>query len=163
MRHRVSKYHLNRDTNHRKALIKNLVRQLVETGSVTTTRAKAKLLKQMADKTVAKAKTDSVATRRLLQQFFGRRDVVNTLVDRVAPAHPKRSSGFTTISEVGIRRGDNTKLFKVAFVNSYDTATKLKAPKASKPASKSKSKAAKATKTTKKTTAKKTETKKKTK
>ncbi|MCB9813034.1 MAG: 50S ribosomal protein L17 [Pseudomonadales bacterium] len=116
MRHRIKAKHFNRDSNARKALFKNLVRSLVEHGFIVTTESKAKEIKRISDKIISKAKVDSVATRRLLHRFFGRRDVVNTLVDRIAPEFSDRNSGFTSIEDVGLRRGDNTKLSKLSLV-----------------------------------------------
>jgi large subunit ribosomal protein L17 len=128
MRHRVKKIKLNRDTKHRQSLFKNLVRSLVEMGAITTTEPKAKETKRLADQLIGKAKEDSVATRRHLHEFFGKRDVVNTLVDRVAPLFPDRVSGFTTISRVGKRRGDNTMLFRLALITQPEGVGSLKNP-----------------------------------
>ncbi len=114
MRHRSNVKHFNRDSKSRKALFKGLVRSLVEHGSIVTTESKAKEIKRISDKIIATAKVDSVATRRLLHRFFGRKDVVNTLVDRIAPEFSDKNSGFTSITEVGLRRGDNTKLSKLS-------------------------------------------------
>jgi large subunit ribosomal protein L17 len=116
MRHRRHVKRLNRDTNHRKMLFRNLVRSLVESGEIVTTEVKAKETQRIADKLIGKAKTDSLATRRTLHQFFGRRDVVNTLVDTVAPVFATRVSGFTRITTVGTRRGDNTKVVTLSLV-----------------------------------------------
>jgi len=129
MRHRVKIKHFNRDSKARKALFKNLVRSLVEHGHIVTTEAKAKEIKRIADKIIAKAKVDSVATRRLLHRFFGRRDVVNSLVDRIAPEFKDRKSGFTTIEKVGLRRGDNTKLSKLSLAKMPSRMGTLKAEK----------------------------------
>lgn len=117
MRHRVKVNKFNRDTKHRESLFKNLVRALVEHGSITTTEQKAKEVKRLADRLISTAKTDSVHTRRQLHEYFGKRDVVNTLVDKIAPLFPDRTSGFTTLVAAGIRRGDNTRLFSVSLVN----------------------------------------------
>ena len=116
MRHRRKVVRLNRDTNHRKMLLRNLVRSLVEMGEITTTEAKAKETKRLADKLIGKALVDSIANRRLLHTFFGKRDVVNTLVDRIAPLFKNRVSGFTSIQPAGIRRGDNTQMVTLALV-----------------------------------------------
>lgn len=129
MRHRIAHKHFNRDSNHRKALLKNLVRGLVVEGQVTTTVTKAKELKRLADKLIHKAQTDTVTTRRTLHRFFGRRDVVNTLVERVAPAMNDRSSGFTRIATAGLRRGDNAELATVSLVNKPATVGTLKSGK----------------------------------
>lgn len=117
MRHRVKIKKFNRDTKAREALVKGLVRSLIESGSIVTTEIKAKTVKRMADKLISRAKTDSTATRRNLHKFFGKRDVVNTLVEKVAANHQDRVSGFTTSEPVGQRRGDNTKMLKVSLVN----------------------------------------------
>jgi len=129
MRHRVAKKHFNRDTNNRKALLKNLLRSLVEQGEITTTTSKAKEIKRLMDKVVGKAKVNSVENRRLLHRLFGRRDVVNTLVERVAPAMSNRISGFTTISKASIRRGDSSRMSTLKFVAEYEGVGSLKSGK----------------------------------
>jgi len=151
MRHRVKKFHLNRDTNHRKALFVNMGRQLVEHGTIVTSRQKAKAIKRIADKMVAKAKKDSVSTRRQLHRFFGKRDIVNVLVEKVAPAHKDNVGGVTRIKPHVVRRGDTTKMVKLSFVNEYELPNGLKAPEQTKKkATKKKSKTTKKKKTTKK-------------
>lgn len=129
MRHRIAHKHFNRDSNHRKALLKNLVRGLVLEGEVTTTVTKAKELKRLADKLFHKAQTDTISTRRNLHRFFGRRDAVNTLVERIAPAMSDRVSGFTRIVPAGLRRGDNAALATVSLVNKPATVGTLKSGK----------------------------------
>ena len=126
MRHRVAKKHFNRDTNNRKALLKNLLRALIEEGEIVTTTSKAKEIKRLMDKIVHRAKTDTVENRRLLHRTFGRRDVVNTLVDRIAPAMKDRVSGFTTIAKEGIRRGDSAVQSRLKFVVKIDRIGTLK-------------------------------------
>lgn len=130
MRHRVQAKQFNRDTNSRKALFVNLVRSLIENGSVVTTREKAKEVRRIADKLIHKAQTDTLESRRNLHQFFGKRDVVNTLTTQVAPAMSDRVSGFTTISLVGKRRGDNTQMIKLELMTKHETVGSLKKPKA---------------------------------
>lgn len=129
MRHRVATKQFNRETNGRKALLKGLLRSLVEEGEIVTTTAKAKEIKRLMDKVVFKAKTDSIPTRRTLHKIFGRRDVVNTLVDRIAPAMADRNSGFTTISAEGTRRGDTAAQSRLKFVVSFDRVGSLKSGK----------------------------------
>lgn len=116
MRHRIKDKKFNRDSNNRKALFKNLVRSLVETGAIVTTEAKAKETKRISDKLIGKAKIDTIATRRRLHRFFGSRDVVNTLVERIAPEFTDRISGFTRIVKLGVRRGDNSSMVKLSLV-----------------------------------------------
>lgn len=129
MRHRVSTKTFGRDTNERKALFKSLLMALFEHGSITTTRAKGKAVKSLADKYLHKALVDSVSTRRQLHKVFGRRDVVNTLVDRLAPAFKGRQSGFTSLQVVGVRRGDNTPMVKLSLVDRPEVLHTLKSGK----------------------------------
>jgi large subunit ribosomal protein L17 len=120
MRHRVIDKKFNRDANQRKALLTGLLRALVEQGEIVTTRVKAKALRRLADRVVHRAQTDTLNSRRVLHRTFGKRDVVNTLVDRVAPLMNDRSSGFTTLTNMGNRRGDNTPMVKIAFIKQAD-------------------------------------------
>lgn len=126
MKHRVKIKKLNRDTKARKALFKGLVRSLVEKGTIVTTTSKAKEASRIADKLIGKAKTDTLETRRTLHRFFGTRDVVNTLVDRIAPEFTDRISGFTRITKIGVRRGDNSDMAELSLVKAPDTIGSLK-------------------------------------
>lgn len=116
MKHRVRTKHLGRTSKHRKALFNNLLRSLFLHGEITTSEAKAKQVKRWADKLVYQAQTNTIEAKRELHKFFGKRDVVNALVEKIAPAMSDRKSGFVSIKEVGVRRGDNTKLFRVELV-----------------------------------------------
>ncbi|MFZ1721348.1 MAG: 50S ribosomal protein L17 [Microgenomates group bacterium] len=134
MRHRIAGKKFNRDTNARKNLLSGLVRSLVEHGKIVTTQAKAKEVKRLADKLVSMAQGEDVAARRQLHKFFGKRDVVNTLVDRIAPLFTDRVSGFTTIKAAGVRRGDNTALFELSFIKMPEQNGTLSAPESVKTA-----------------------------
>lgn len=116
MRHRVADKKFNRDANQRKALFTGLLRNLTEHGEIVTTLAKAKAVKRLADRMVTQAKNNTVASRRVLHKRFGKRDVVSTLVERVAPAMADRNSGYVTLTTLGPRRGDNTPMAKLSFV-----------------------------------------------
>ncbi len=129
MRHRVASKQLNRDTKHREALMKNLMRSLIEHGRIQTTMAKAKVLKRIVDKTVTKAKKDTLASRRGLHEIFGKRDVVNTLVEQVVPIFKDRTSGFTRITTIGVRAGDSTTMVEIAWTDQPEIVGTLRAPK----------------------------------
>lgn len=128
MRHRVSSHQFGRSTKPRQALLKGLVRSLLERGSITTSKDKAKETRRIADKLISKAQTDSVAVRRQLHRFFGKRDVVNTLVERVAPAMKDRKSGFTKTMLVGKRRGDNAEMVKLELMSLPEQMGSFKNP-----------------------------------
>lgn len=103
----------SRDTQHRQSLLKNGVYFLMMHGHITTTRPKAKEFKRWADKLLHKAQAGTLAARRDLHSFFGKRDVVNTMVDRIAPLFKDRVSGFSRMTVIGKRRGDNTEMVKL--------------------------------------------------
>ncbi|MBT3249711.1 MAG: 50S ribosomal protein L17 [Candidatus Pacebacteria bacterium] len=132
MRHRVKKSFFNRGTKHRQAMLRGGVRNLILHGKISTTMAKAKEFKRLTDKIIYKAMQDSVASRRKLHQFFGKRDIVNTLVDQVAPSFEKRQSGFTRITKIGRRRGDNTEMVKLELLVKRDEMGTFKKPVADK-------------------------------
>lgn len=116
MKHRVKKTKLNRNTSSRKALFKSLITSLIQVGEIKTTESKAKAIKGLTDKLIRTSQGSSVAARRLLARFFGKRDIVNQLVDQVAPAMKDRKSGFTRITPIGNRRGDNAMMVKMELV-----------------------------------------------
>ena len=126
MRHRVQKNHFNRDTKARVAMVKSLLVALIEKGEVLTTKGKAKEIKRWADKLLGKAKKNDVHSRRVLHKTFGKRDLVNTLVDKIAPATGSRISGFTRIEAVGNRRGDNAEMVTLKFVDKIEGLGVLK-------------------------------------
>jgi large subunit ribosomal protein L17 len=140
MRHRVHNSKLGTDSNHRKAIIKGLVLSLITHGSIETTVAKAKEASRVADKLIGKARVDTVSNRRIIHAFFGKRDAVNTLFERVAPVFTDRVSGFTRIVTLGTRRGDNSVVARLSLVVQPEVSGTLKKPvesvTATKPAEK---------------------------
>lgn len=131
MRHRLKTKQFNRDTKERKALLKSLVSALVERGQIVTTKQKAKETKRIADKLIHKAQKGDLASRRVIHKFFGKRSFVNTLTDKIAPLFDKRVSGFSRITKVGTRRGDNTEMVRLELVKQPE-ANGLKNTKDSK-------------------------------
>lgn len=128
MRHRKVGKKFSTHTKGRAALLKSLAYSLVRDGAIVTTTTKAKELRRLADGLVMTAKDGTLSARRELHMFFGRRDVVNTLVDRVAPAMASRQSGFTTLQEVGLRSGDNTLMTKISWAVAPPSVGSLKNP-----------------------------------
>jgi large subunit ribosomal protein L17 len=170
MRHGIAHNHFNRDSKGRKSLFKNLVIELIEHGSMTTTKPRAKEIRRIADTLIHKAQTDTLTVRRTLHRFFGRRDVVNTLVERIAPAVTAtgRVSGFTTMTAAGTRRGDNSEVVTLSLVAQPEKVGTLKSgrdltalqavtktKKVSKPAVKAEPASAEAAQVTEATVAKK--------
>ncbi len=141
MRHRIQDKKFNRDSNQRKALFMGLLRNLTVQGSIVTTMARAKAVKRLADRMVTTASANDVAARRKLHHTFGKRDVVNKLVDVVAPAMSDRKSGFVRVTAMGNRRGDNTPMATLEFVNQAGIRGQLTKTKEATPKVKSEKKA----------------------
>jgi len=129
MKHRVQAKHFNRDVKSRKALLKNLLRDLFKHGEIKTSEARTKEVRRLADKLISMASQNTLTARRELHKFFGRRDVVNTLVDKIAPALSGKKSGFTALEKLAPRRGDNTTLFKLSLLIGDLKLTSLKKEK----------------------------------
>lgn len=126
MKHRVKAKHFNRDVKSRKALLKNLLRDLFTYGQIKTSEARVKEVRRLADKLIVKAKQNTLAARRELHEVFGRRDVVNTLVDKIAPSMQARQSGFSSLHKLAARRGDNTMIYKLSLLVGDLKLTSLK-------------------------------------
>ena len=79
---------------------------LVNSGHLTTTQAKAKMMKPLFDKLITRAKVGTIASRRLLEKKLASVASANRLVDVIAPLFPDRVSGYTSSTKNKIRRGD---------------------------------------------------------
>lgn len=129
MKHRVKAKHFNRDIKSRQALLKNLLRDLFKHGEIKTSETRTKEVRRLADKLISTASENTLAARRELHKFFGRRDVVNTLVDKIAPALVGKKSGFTALEKLAPRRGDNTTVFKLSLLTGELKLSSLKKEK----------------------------------
>jgi large subunit ribosomal protein L17 len=126
MRHRIAGKKLNRDSQHRQSLFKNLVSDLIRHGSIVTTPAKAKAVQGMVDGLMTKAKKGGVYSRRLIHTSLNRTELVNKLVDVIAPITKNRVSGFTRVTKLSPRMGDNAAQVRLEWVD------KAEAPKIEK-------------------------------
>ena len=130
MRHQIKGYQLNRDTQSRRALFKNLITALVEHGSIKTTYPKAKAIQAQVDKLLTQAKHGQLHDRRLIDRVVNQRHTVNRLVHQLAPATGNRSSGFTRIVKIGTRQGDAALMARLELVDALpitsSTAKKAK-------------------------------------
>lgn len=105
-KHQAKLPKLNRDANHRKALFRIQLCELIENGTLTTTVTKAKIAKRHFDKLVTKALEGTLASRRLVIAQLGKAKIAHKLVDSIAPNFSGRTSGFTSIKKVAVRKGD---------------------------------------------------------
>lgn len=113
MRHRVAGKRLNRDTDSRKALRRNLIKQLFEHERVRTTRAKAFAVRGEAEKLITLAKNgnsagevEMVNARRKAASKLSDPEAVKLLFDEIAPRFENRQGGYTRIIKLGPRKGD---------------------------------------------------------
>lgn len=109
MRHRVKTKKLSRTSEHRRAMLNNLVSSLFEKSVVITTTAKAKEAKKLAEKLITMAKNeDSVHSRREVAKRIHSREILKKLFTEIAPMYKTRNGGYTRVVSVGIRRGDGS-------------------------------------------------------
>lgn len=130
MRHCNSGKRLGRNTSHRKAMMRNMVTSLFEHEKISTTDARAKELRPMAEKLITLAKRGDLHARRLVTSVVRDRKTVAKLFERIAPRFADRPGGYTRIIKLGHRLGDNAPLSLITLVEEGY------APKASKKAAK---------------------------
>jgi large subunit ribosomal protein L17 len=117
MRHGKTRHKLSRDTAHRKALLKNLSRQLIEHERIRTSQAKAKAVKPEIEKMITLAKRGDLHARRLLLSRLGQdKFIVHKLVEEIAPRYTERPGGYTRIVKLGPRRSDSTEMVFIELV-----------------------------------------------
>jgi len=117
MRHGMANKKLNRTSEHRKALLKNMLNSLIKYEQITTTLPKAKFLKPQADKIIMLGKKVSLQTTKMLmtklQDITSAQKVTKTLSKR----YEKRHGGYTRIIKAGFRYGDNAPMAVIEFVD----------------------------------------------
>jgi large subunit ribosomal protein L17 len=111
MRHGKQRNKLSRDTAHRRALLRNLCRDLIEHERIKTSQAKAKAAKPEVEKLITLAKRgDLHARRKALSELGQDRFIVHKLFEEVAPRYAERNGGYTRIVKLGPRRSDATEM-----------------------------------------------------
>jgi len=131
MRHGLGLRKLNRTSAHRLAMLRNMMNSLIAHEVIKTTVPKAKELRRVIEPLITRAKTDSVANRRLA--FARLRDdaSVTKLFNDLGPRFKTRPGGYTRILKMGFRVGDNAPLALVELVDRPDAeAGKAEQPKA---------------------------------
>lgn len=114
MKKHINGYKLSRDSQARLALMKNLVYSLIDHGAVVTTKIKAKAVTPIFEKLITRAKVDSIANRRLVQAYIQEDSLVKKLFTEIAPLYKEIRGGYTKLTLIGNRRGDNAPLVKLA-------------------------------------------------
>lgn len=117
MRHRVHGRKLGRTTAHRKAMFRNQLTALFTHERITTTVAKAKELRPMAEKMVTLARTGTLANRRRVLTMVPDKEIVRRLFDDIAPRFTDRNGGYTRIMRLGPRQGDGAEMAIIEFID----------------------------------------------
>ena len=108
---------LNRTSEHRKALLKNMLNSLIKYEQITTTLPKAKFLKPQADKIITLGKKESLQTTKMLMSKLQDKKSTNKVKKTLSKRYEKRNSGYTRIIKAGFRYGDNAPMAVIEFVD----------------------------------------------
>ena len=126
MKHRVVGRRLDRTTEHRTAMFRNLVTSLIRHERITTTTPKAKELKRFAEKVITLARKGTAHARRQAHVEIRDVEVLNKLFETLGPRFASRPGGYTRLVRVGRRAGDNAELAVIELVE----RTKVAEPEA---------------------------------
>jgi len=119
---------------HQRLILANLAQALFENGRITTTEAKARRLRPYAEQLITKAKIDTVANRRQVVKVIRDQDILHTLFTEIGPAMSTRPGGYTRITKIGPRKGDNAPMAVIEIVEAKEFGAQNQTPK--KPAKK---------------------------
>ena len=97
---------LGRPTDHRIAMLRNLVTSLLKNDKIKTTNTRAKETKRLAEKMITLGKRGDLSSRRQVLSFIQEKEVVAKLFNEIAPKYAERNGGYTRIYKVGPRTGD---------------------------------------------------------
>ena len=117
MRHGFANKKLNRTSEHRKALLKNMLNSLIKYEQIKTTLPKAKFLKPQADKIITLGKKDTLQTSKLLVSQLQDSKLANKVKKTLSKRYEKRNGGYTRIIKAGFRYGDNAPMAIIEFVD----------------------------------------------
>ncbi len=126
MRHRKAKYKLGMGTSHREAMLRNMVTSLLEYESITTTDARAKAIRSVADKMITLGKRGDLHARRQAMQTIRSKKVTSLLFDEIAPRFSNREGGYVRVVKKGFREGDRAAMSLVELVEKNPEKTKEK-------------------------------------
>ena len=117
MRHQKTRHKLSRTSSHRKAMLRNLCKEVIEHERIKTTEAKAKAVKPEIEQLITLAKTDDLHSRRQALAALGQdKFAVHKLFVEIAPRYADRPGGYTRILKLGPRRSDSTEMVFIELV-----------------------------------------------
>ena len=125
MRHGIANKKLNRTSEHRKSLLKNMLNSLIKYEQIKTTLPKAKFLKPQADKIITLGKKDTLQTSKMLVSQLQDSQSANKVKKMLSKRYEKRKGGYTRIIKAGFRYGDNAPMAIIEFVDRDIQAKKI--------------------------------------
>ena len=125
MRHNMSNKKLNRTSEHRKALLKNMLISLIKYEQIKTTLPKAKFLRPQAEKIITLGKKDTLHNTKILVSKLQDIKSANKVKKTLSKRYEKRSGGYTRIIKAGFRYGDNAPMAIIEFVERDVQARKV--------------------------------------
>ena len=125
MRHSFGYKKLNRTSEHRKALLKNMLNSLIKYEQITTTLPKAKFLKPQADKIITLGKKNSLQNTKLLFSKLQDKKSANKVKSTLSKRYSNRKGGYTRIVKAGFRYGDKAPMAIIEFVDRDVQAKKV--------------------------------------
>jgi large subunit ribosomal protein L17 len=125
MRHKFANRKLNRTSEHRKALFKNMLNSLIKYEQITTTLPKAKELKPKIDKAITLGKKNNLHAKKDLFSKLQDKSSVNKLVKMLSQRYEKRKGGYSRVMKAGFRYGDNAPMAVIELVDRDVEAKKV--------------------------------------
>ena len=129
MRHGMTNKKLNRTSEHRKALLKNMLNSLIKYEQIKTTLPKAKFLKPQADKIITLGKKETLQTTKMLVTQLQDIKSANKVKKTLSKRYENRKGGYTRIIRAGFRYGDNAPMAIIEFVDRDVDAKRVDKPK----------------------------------
>ena len=125
MRHKLAYRKLNRTSEHRKALFKNMLNSLIKYEQITTTLPKAKELKPKIDKVITLGKKNNLQSKKSLFSQLLDKSSVDKLINKLSQRYEKRKGGYSRIIRAGFRYGDHSPLAIIELVDRDTEAKKI--------------------------------------
>ena len=133
MRHGLANKKLNRTSEHRKALLKNMLNSLIKYEQIKTTLPKAKFLKPQADKIITLGKKETLQTTKMLVSKLQNIKSANKVKKTLSKRYQNRKGGYTRIIKAGFRYGDNAPMAIIEFIDRDVEAKRVDKPKKESP------------------------------
>ena len=129
MRHNLGYRKLNKNSEHRKALFKNMLNSLIKYEQITTTLPKAKELRPLIDKVITIGKTKNLGNKKRLFSKLQNKNSVLKVFDVLSARYEKRKGGYSRVLKAGFRTGDDAPMAVIELVDRNPEAKKVDKPK----------------------------------